>query len=318
MSNTFAQLISAGLATLRSGGWVRVVGAKGLNFEFKATDQHAKVRLMSNRFAHTLDLADETKSPFEPIVSGTLDDVRLSSDLAKGVLALLKMAHVTPCCELRLGTDDSAINSMPAACLLSLNDTIYPLVFNHCVTMPTTWSDETKLHLFSEEQDAKREHLAVICDSVKTDEAPLVRVHSKCATGDIFNSLRCDCGEQLSSAKEIIGASGNGILIYLDQEGRGIGLRNKLAAYTLQDTGTDTFEANHQLGYESDERTYEAAVTILKHLGVSKIRLLTNNPDKIDQLGSSIEVVARVPIIAEEEPNRQSYIDAKKQSGHLF
>ena len=332
MKNSYAHSISASLATLRSGGWL-CVKASAQEFSIRTTDVSGDGYdsgdafsnalgnmgvLMSNRLAETIGEADDSKPQNEPVFVGNSSNLIISPALACGILALLKMAHVTPACEISIDTDPSVTVFIDEDCLLSLNGPAYPLVFNHSVTMPTTWSDKTELHLFSEQQDAKREHLAAICKNSNTDVAPLVRVHSKCVTGDIFNSLRCDCGEQLNRAKEMIGEAGNGILIYLDQEGRGIGLRNKLAAYTLQDTGTDTFEANHQLGYESDERTYEAAITMLEHLGVTKIRLLTNNPDKIDQLGSKIEVVERVALIAADEPNRQSYIDAKKQSGHLL
>ncbi|MFN8862727.1 MAG: GTP cyclohydrolase II [Flavobacteriales bacterium] len=147
----------------------------------------------------------------------------------------------------------------------------------------------------------------------------LVRIHSECMTGDVFGSTRCDCGEQLQGAMKLIEAQG-GMLIYLRQEGRGIGLVNKLHAYNLQDEGMDTFEANHALGFQSDERVYSAAIDILKQLGVSRIHLITNNPEKIEAFeASGIEVVSRVPIVIPARPENAEYLEAKKtQMGHLL
>lgn len=147
----------------------------------------------------------------------------------------------------------------------------------------------------------------------------LVRIHSECMTGDVFGSTRCDCGEQLQGAMKLIEAQG-GMLIYLRQEGRGIGLVNKLHAYNLQDEGMDTFEANHALGFQSDERVYSAAIDILKQLGVARIQLITNNPGKMEAFeASGIEVVSRVPIIIAARPENAEYLEAKKtQMGHLL
>ena len=145
------------------------------------------------------------------------------------------------------------------------------------------------------------------------------RIHSECMTGDVFSSLRCDCGEQLQMALKWIGHYG-GILIYLRQEGRGIGLENKLKAYNLQDQGYDTIEANVHLGYEPDLRNYQLAVQVLKKMGANRIRLLTNNPDKLDSFkNSEIEVVERIPLEVVPESNNRYYLQTKKKMmGHLL
>jgi 3,4-dihydroxy 2-butanone 4-phosphate synthase/GTP cyclohydrolase II len=151
-------------------------------------------------------------------------------------------------------------------------------------------------------------------------EAPLVRIHSSCFTGDLLDSLRCDCGDQLRMAMERIGQEGVGALVYLPQEGRGIGLIEKLRAYNLQDQGLDTVEANEALGYRADPRDYGIGLQILEDLGLKKVRLLTNNPKKTDAFvyyGYGLEVVDQVPIIAPEEAERQKYLSAKRDKlGH--
>ena len=149
-----------------------------------------------------------------------------------------------------------------------------------------------------------------------------MRLHSSCFTGDLLDSLRCDCGDQLHMALEMIGAEGAGALIYLPQEGRGIGLIEKIRAYNLQDKGLDTVEANLALGYRADLRDYGIGLQILKDLGLTKVRLLTNNPKKTDAFvyyGYDLEVVDQVPIIAPDVAERRRYLDAKRDKlGHLL
>ena len=150
--------------------------------------------------------------------------------------------------------------------------------------------------------------------------APLVRIHSQCLTGDVFGSLRCDCRAQLEMALERIGAEGRGLLVYEAQEGRGIGLINKLMAYQLQDAGADTVEANNQLGFEADLRTYQVAVDVLRHFGLARVRLLSNNPAKIQALeGAGIQVEERVPCEIPPTSSTQAYLETKKKKlGHLL
>ena len=166
------------------------------------------------------------------------------------------------------------------------------------------------------------EPVAIIMGDLRSVPAPLVRIHSSCFTGDLLDSLRCDCGDQLHLALQAIGDEGVGALLYLPQEGRGIGLIEKIRAYNLQDQGMDTVDANLALGYRADPRDYGVGMQILQDLGLSKVRLLTNNPKKTDAFvyhGHGLEVVEQVPIIAPEEASRRRYLDAKRDKmGHLL
>jgi 3,4-dihydroxy 2-butanone 4-phosphate synthase/GTP cyclohydrolase II len=164
------------------------------------------------------------------------------------------------------------------------------------------------------------EHLALVMGDPSTPEPVLVRVHSQCVTGDVFGSLRCDCGEQIAQALRRIGEEGRGVLLYMRQEGRGIGLHNKLRAYALQDEGMDTVEANHALGFPADRRDYGIGMQILADLGIREMRLLTNNPAKRAGLeGYGLKVVERVPIIVEPNAFNMRYLETKRTKlGHLL
>jgi GTP cyclohydrolase II len=155
---------------------------------------------------------------------------------------------------------------------------------------------------------------------VDTGKPPLLRIHSQCLTGDVFHSLRCDCRAQLEIALREIPGEGRGLIIYENQEGRGIGLMNKLRAYELQDHGADTVEANEHLGFKSDLRNYSLPGAILRHIGVSTVRLLSNNPEKVKALeDAGITVAERVPCIAEAHESRRNYLETKREKmGHLF
>jgi 3,4-dihydroxy 2-butanone 4-phosphate synthase/GTP cyclohydrolase II len=181
------------------------------------------------------------------------------------------------------------------------------------VRFPTAFG-EFKLIPYSENETDKC-HLALVMGSPKDDS--IVRIHSECLTGDVFGSLRCDCGDQIKKAMKMIAEQGSGVIIYLRQEGRGIGLLNKMKAYALQDKGLDTVEANIKLGFEADQRSYGAAVFILKDLGLNKIRLLTNNPDKVKGLNGEIEVTERIPLKGEVNGHNKKYLATKKDKmGH--
>ncbi|MFO8008835.1 MAG: bifunctional 3,4-dihydroxy-2-butanone-4-phosphate synthase/GTP cyclohydrolase II [Candidatus Brocadiia bacterium] len=196
-----------------------------------------------------------------------------------------------------------------------------------CVDLPTRFGP-FKLHYYRSMVD-DREHVAVCCGQVGADgdepappiEHPvLVRVHDECLTGDVLHSLRCDCGEQLEAALEMIQQEGRGVLLYMRQEGRGIGLENKLHAYALQEEGLDTVEANERLGFPADKREYGVGAQILRHLGVRKMRLLTNNPRKYHALGGyGLEVVERVPIEVPPRKENIRYLRTKKEKmGHIL
>jgi len=164
-------------------------------------------------------------------------------------------------------------------------------------------------------KEGDKEHLVIFKEPLA--EIPIVRVHSECLTGDAIGSLKCDCRDQLEYALEMAEKT-NGMVIYLRQEGRNIGLLNKINAYALQDKGYDTIEANHQLGFKADERTYEIVTFILHHFGIKKIQLLTNNPRKIKSI-SDVEILKRIPIIIKPNKFNEEYLHTKKEKmGHML
>ncbi|HET7012091.1 MAG TPA: GTP cyclohydrolase II, partial [Anaerolineales bacterium] len=180
-----------------------------------------------------------------------------------------------------------------------------------CARVPTP-EGEFRLCLFRDPVDAK-EHLALVLGQVAGMTGVLVRIHSECFTGDVLGSLRCDCGDQLHLAIERVAAEGTGVIVYLRQEGRGIGLQDKLRAYNLQDQGLDTVDANLALGHQADERDYSAAARILAHLQVRSVRLLTNNPEKVDALDNlGLRVEERVALHAPPTPQNAGYLRTKR------
>lgn len=184
------------------------------------------------------------------------------------------------------------------------------------VTLPTEWGDFNMVaytHLSTQLQ-----HLAIYKGEWKKEEPVLVRVHSSCMTGDIFGSCRCDCGAQLHKAMETIEKEGKGVIVYMNQEGRGIGLLNKLKAYKLQEQGRDTVEANLELGFKMDERDYGIGAQILRDLGVSKIRLMTNNPKKrVGLMGYGLEIVENIPLEIQSNNHNRLYLETKRDKlGH--
>lgn len=185
--------------------------------------------------------------------------------------------------------------------------------------MPLAAAEQARVVAFRP-YDGGPEALAIVIGEIDAAKPVLTRIHSACFTGDLLGSLRCDCGDQLRGAIERIAADGAGVIVYLPQEGRGIGLVNKLRAYALQDSGLDTFDANQRLGFEPDERSYAMAGEILRQLGIAQIRLLTNNPEKIDALaGFGCTVTERVPLAFAPNPHNEAYLAAKaKRGGHNF
>lgn len=180
--------------------------------------------------------------------------------------------------------------------------------------LPTNYGEFT-LHLYNETNTGK-EHLALVCGDL-TRQPILTRIHSACLTGDVFGSLRCDCQQQLQQTLQILQTQG-GVLIYLNQEGRGVGLTNKIKAYALQDQGLDTVQANEKLGFRADERDFKVAAHILKDLGISQIELLTNHPQKISDLANNGIKVSRKSLWVEENSYNHDYLQTKKNKlGHL-
>ena len=184
--------------------------------------------------------------------------------------------------------------------------------------LPTAWGVFT-IHGFEDDKTGQ-EHVALTLGDVGSGDAVLTRIHSECLTGDALFSLRCDCGSQLKAAMEQIAKNGSGVLLYLRQEGRGIGLINKIKAYHLQDKGADTVQANEQLGFGADMRDYSMIEPMLEHLKVSRIRLLTNNPRKVkalEQMG--FQVSERIPLQTGKNPHNVAYLATKAgKLGHLF
>jgi GTP cyclohydrolase II len=245
--------------------------------------------------------------PLHPIASDCAES-------AKAALSLARLAGLLPALWL--------VESAAAATLVSATDIAGERRAPHVeivsrARLPLEDLPDTQIVAFRASDDGQ-EHVALIIGAFG-GEPPLVRLHSECLTGDVFGSLKCDCGPQLKEALRIIGAAGGGVLLYLRQEGRGIGLANKLRAYALQDRGLDTVEANRRLGFGDDERDYAHAAAMLRALGIDRVRLLTNNPAKVSGLeDAGIQVVERAPHHMPANPHNADYLATKrKKSGHL-
>lgn len=184
--------------------------------------------------------------------------------------------------------------------------------------LPTKWGNYI-IYAYAQNREEQQPHIALIHKDVDKKQSVAVRIHSECITGDLFGSKRCDCGEQFEQSMKIIGEN-KGLMIYLRQEGRGIGLINKLDAYNLQDKGLDTFEANVHLGFEPDERDFQIAIEILNDLNINEIDLITNNPDKIAAIDrSDIRLVRRIPVIIPSKSENERYLKVKQDvMGHLL
>ncbi|MEK6788744.1 MAG: GTP cyclohydrolase II [Pseudomonadota bacterium] len=178
---------------------------------------------------------------------------------------------------------------------------------------------EFSIHAF-EDVETGKEHVALSMGDLANGQPALARLHSECLTGDGFGSLRCDCGPQLEAAMRQVAEAGHGVILYLRQEGRGIGLVNKIRAYALQDAGADTVEANEQLGFGADLREYAMCGDMLRHLGVTQVRLMTNNPKKVAAVeANGVQVVERVPLISGLNPHNEGYMQTKTDKmGHLL
>ncbi|WP_397542237.1 GTP cyclohydrolase II [Roseovarius salis] len=268
------------------------------------------------------DPADDLRMPMKgPLVSqreGDADLHRLALQLAK-TARLLPAAVVLPLTDGAAFAGTHGLTAIPAAAAAPHLERVSPLHPVVSARLPLEVSEAGRLHVFRPE-DGGEEHYAVEIGQPSRDAPVLARLHSACFTGDLLGSLKCDCGPQLRAALAQMGAAGEGVLLYLNQEGRGIGLANKMRAYSLQDQGFDTVEANHRLGFEDDERDFRIGARILERMGFSAVRLLTNNPAKIEMMrASGIEVTERVPLRVGEGAHNRAYLATKaKKSGHLL
>jgi GTP cyclohydrolase II len=247
------------------------------------------------------------------------------ADLHRLALTLVKSARLLPAAVL-LDLPDGAgfaarhgltmLDAEAAAPRLVETSPMHPLV---SARLPLSVSEAGRLHIFRPE-DGGEEHYAVEIGQPRRDMPVLARLHSACFTGDLLGSLKCDCGPQLRGALAQMGAEGAGVLLYLNQEGRGIGLANKMRAYSLQDQGFDTVEANHRLGFEDDERDFRIGADLLRRMGFSAVRLMTNNPAKLAMMAQNgIAVAERVPLKLGETDHNRAYLATKAaKSGHLL
>ncbi len=260
------------------------------------------------------DLSSPMKGPFTSERDGSGEMHRLAVRLVKSAW-LLPAAVVVPLTDVA-PPDLTSLPAKETAAILSA-----PVAHKDIVTgrVPMSVSEKGRVHVFRP-TDGSEEHIACEIGQPRRDKPVLVRLHSACFTGDVLGSLKCDCGPQLHAAMAQMGDQGAGVLLYLNQEGRGIGLANKMRAYALQDQGFDTVEANHRLGFEDDERDFRTAADILKRLGFTAVRLLTNNPAKVAMMeAQGIDVVERVPLKVGLNPLNEKYLDVKaRKSGHIL
>ncbi len=266
------------------------------------------------------DPADDLRVPMKGPLRSARDG---GADLHRAAIALTKAARLLPAA-LVLDLDDAAgfasqhnLTLIPADAALDTG--LSPLSPIISARLPLDVSEAGRLHIFRPD-DGAEEHYAVEIGQPDRSKPVLSRLHSACFTGDLLGSLKCDCGPQLRGALAQMGAEGAGVLLYLNQEGRGIGLANKMRAYSLQDQGFDTVEANHRLGFEDDERDFRIGAEILKRTGFSAVRLLTNNPAKVARMeGCGISVTERVPLKVGENRHNTQYLATKAaKSGHLL
>lgn len=264
------------------------------------------------------DLSTPMKGPFREMRDG-------DAALYRAAITLAKAARLLPACLVVTLPEAARFAAEHALTALDLDlaaDALYepsPLHPTVSARLPLEVSEAGRLHVFRPE-DGGEEHYAVEIGAPPRDVPVLTRLHSACFTGDLLGSLKCDCGPQLRGALAQMGQEGAGVLLYLNQEGRGIGLANKMRAYSLQDQGFDTVEANHRLGFEDDERDFRLGTSILKSMGFSAVRLMTNNPAKVRMMqAQGIAVVDRVPLKVGENPHNCDYLATKaRKSGHLL
>ncbi|MDE0591078.1 GTP cyclohydrolase II [Halocynthiibacter sp. C4] len=286
----------------------------------------ARVRVPADtdiNWIHSIaDPADDLASPMK----GPLNTLREgASCIARSAVSLAKAARLLPAAvmlPIENGAEFAASNDLTYIALENAEAEILsrsPLSAVAAARVPLEVSEAGRLHVFRPE-DGGEEHYAIEIGRPDRSKPVLCRLHSACFTGDLMGSLKCDCGPQLRAALAQMGHEGAGVLLYLNQEGRGIGLANKMRAYSLQDQGFDTVEANHRLGFEDDERDFRLGAEILKELGFSSVNLMTNNPAKVAMMeATGISVDTRVPLKVGENAHNRAYLATKAaKSGHIL
>jgi len=258
------------------------------------------------------DMANPFKGPFESVRGGDAVAHRAGVQLAK-------TAQLLPAVVLVRATAPDVLTVLPADVALAEMTREHALSPVISARLPMMASDAGRVHVFRPNDDTA-EHYAIEIGRPDRDTPVLARLHSACFTGDVLGSLKCDCGPQLRAALTEMGLQGAGVLLYLNQEGRGIGLANKMRAYALQDQGFDTVEANHRLGFEDDERDFRLGAGILRQMGFGAVRLLTNNPAKIRMMEAhGVQVAERVPLRVGRTSQNANYLATKAaKSGHLL
>lgn len=262
------------------------------------------------------DLNHPMKGPLKTLRDGSAGAHRAAITLVKSACLLPATISMTVDDPTRFAADNNLTLVSGSAVMNADPNTLHPVVH---ARLPLDVSDAGRLHIFRPD-DGGDEHYAIEIGQPDRAKPVLSRLHSACFTGDVLGSLKCDCGPQLRGAMAQMGAEGAGVLLYLNQEGRGIGLANKMRAYSLQDQGFDTVEANHRLGFNDDERDFRIGADILHKMGFSQVRLLTNNPAKVAKLEScGLTVTERVPLIVGENHHNSGYLATKAaKSGHLL
>jgi 3,4-dihydroxy 2-butanone 4-phosphate synthase/GTP cyclohydrolase II len=329
-----SMMVTENQSTYSTAFTVSIEAAEGVTTGISAQDRATTIRAAINPAARPEDVVRPGHVfPLRARKGGVL----VRAGQTEGSVDLCRLAGLTPAgviCEVM--NDDGTMARMPdlvnfAAAhrlhILSVADVIHYRMQRESLVrrgaearVPTDFGGDMRCIAYENDVD-NAQHVAFVKGTWEPDEPVLVRVHSKCLTGDVFGSRRCDCGAQLHRALQMIDEAGKGVLVYLDQEGRGIGLVNKLKAYNLQDEGHDTVEANVKLGFKADLRDYGIGAQILRDVGVRKLKLMTNNPKKIDGLKKlyDLEVVERVPIEAGLSRENEGYLQVKRDKmGHLL
>lgn len=265
-----------------------------------------------------LDLRHPMKGPLQSLRDGDASLFRMALFLTKSAQLLPCVVGVEVARSAPMARTEELTELTPSMIEedLARADSFYPVA---AAQLPIALAGTGRLHVVRPDNGGI-EHYVFEVGRPDRDKPVLTRLHSACFTGDVLGSLKCDCGPQLHAALAAMHQAGSGMLLYLNQEGRGIGLANKMRAYALQDQGFDTVEANHRLGFEDDERDFRIGAEILEKLGVGAVRLMTNNPRKVEMLErEGLEVTERVPLVVGENPLNRAYLDAKRsKSGHLF